>query len=605
LTSGPPNLGQEAKPSLPALRGLLLEFIAFARWRSAEVVSLMGAAAVLEGFGLVMVAPFLILLGIGENTARRAGGPAHLLINALAHFGFVPSVPHVLAAYVLLIAIYSAVCSRRDILSAQLREGFLEHLRGQLFHDIGASEWAFLAGIRSAKFTHSLVSDLARVNVAIQSVLQNVATAVVALAYLLVAVRLSWSLTLLAVVVGGLFIVILRRQHRLANALGWRHSSTTRQIHSEIAEFLAGLKLAKSNNAEAALSRRFASIAREIRDQTTSFARQQVYARSVVRFGAAIALALLIWVSIGIASATPATVLILMLIFARLFPVLSQFQQQHEQLLHSLPAYLDFVEMRASCRAAAEPPQNQSEYSFLQVLRLHAVGYRHTADGTEVLSDISLQIPARNTIAVIGPSGAGKSTLADLLVGLIEPSAGRITVDDRALSDRRTWRRSVAYVPQEIFLFNASVRENLLWGTTKAEESDLWRVLDLAAAAEFVRALPRGLNTIVGERGIRLSGGERQRLAIARALLRSPQLLVLDEATSALDRSNEQRIQNALTRLHGHLTIVVIAHRLATVRAADQIVVLNQGRITERGSYETLSANHESYLARSEAKMDA
>jgi ATP-binding cassette subfamily C protein len=186
----------------------------------------------------------------------------------------------------------------------------------------------------------------------------------------------------------------------------------------------------------------------------------------------------------------------------------------------------------------------------------------------------------------MGASGAGKSTLADVLMGLLEPDQGQLSVDGVTITGtrRRDWRRSVAYVPQEVFLFNDSIRANLLWGWAEAGEDALRLALHRAAAG-FVFDLPLGLETRVGDGGVRLSGGERQRLALARALLKQPSLLILDEATSALDRENEARVREAIEHLHGDLTLVVIGHRLATLEHADQVVVLEAGRVAVRGTW--------------------
>jgi ATP-binding cassette subfamily C protein len=169
------------------------------------------------------------------------------------------------------------------------------------------------------------------------------------------------------------------------------------------------------------------------------------------------------------------------------------------------------------------------------------------------------------------------------------PSGGRVLVDGVPLeaAGMASWRAQVGYVPQDTFLFHDSIRNNLLWAAPGVADEALWRALD-AAAADFVRRLPRGLDTTVGDRGALLSGGERQRLALARALLRQPKLLVLDEATSALDSENEQLIQHAVDELHGRVAVLVIAHRLSTVRSADAIYVLDQGRVVESGGWEEL-----------------
>jgi ATP-binding cassette subfamily C protein len=196
---------------------------------------------------------------------------------------------------------------------------------------------------------------------------------------------------------------------------------------------------------------------------------------------------------------------------------------------------------------------------------------------------VNLTLPAGSCTALIGPSGAGKSTLADILLGLITADVGAVSVDGQLLTPAlaRAWRAHVGYVPQETFLLPESVRTNLLLGDANADDAALWQALEAAAAAGFVRTLPRGLDSPVGERGTQLSGGERQRLALARALLRRPLLLVLDEATSALDAANQDRIGHALARLRGRVTILLIAHHSALVEQADQVVVLQAGRVSE------------------------
>jgi ATP-binding cassette subfamily C protein len=187
----------------------------------------------------------------------------------------------------------------------------------------------------------------------------------------------------------------------------------------------------------------------------------------------------------------------------------------------------------------------------------------------------------------MGPSGAGKSTMADLILGLLSPDHGTVKIDGNPLSGGflHRWRQSVGYVPQDTFLFHDTIRANLLWARPDAEEKDLWHVLRLSAADGFVSGAPQGLDAVVGDRGGWLSGGERQRIALARALLREPSLLLLDEATTSLDTESEEYINEAIDRLHGKLTIVMIAHRSAAIRRADRIVVLDKGQIIEGVGY--------------------
>ena len=207
-----------------------------------------------------------------------------------------------------------------------------------------------------------------------------------------------------------------------------------------------------------------------------------------------------------------------------------------------------------------------------------------------VLADVSLCARAGETIALVGPTGAGKSTLVNLLVRFYEFGQGEILIDGIPLRQipRHHLRRNIAVVTQETFLFNGTTAENLRVGKPDATEDEMWRVLDAANAADFVRRLPKGLHSPVGERGIRLSVGEKQRISIARALLKNPPILILDEATASVDTATEILIQQALDRLMEHRTSFVIAHRLSTVRHASQILVLERGRIVERGRHDEL-----------------
>ncbi|MDT9598086.1 ABC transporter transmembrane domain-containing protein [Sphingosinicella rhizophila] len=240
----------------------------------------------------------------------------------------------------------------------------------------------------------------------------------------------------------------------------------------------------------------------------------------------------------------------------------------------------------ANPRSLPAPPRGALEY--------HDVSFRYpTRREVSALSDFSLAIAPGETVAVVGPSGAGKSTLFQLAQRFYDPEGGTVLLDGVPIveADPAEVRSRIAVVPQETVIFAASARDNLRYGRWDASDEILWEAAEAANAAEFLRKLPQGLDTFMGEGGARLSGGQRQRLAIARAILRDSPLLLLDEATSALDAESERLVQSSLERLMKGRTTVVIAHRLATVRAADRIIVMDQGRIVEEGTHDSLSAN--------------
>ena len=211
-------------------------------------------------------------------------------------------------------------------------------------------------------------------------------------------------------------------------------------------------------------------------------------------------------------------------------------------------------------------------------------------EGLPALRNISFHAPPGATVALVGATGAGKSTVVNLLVRFYEFTSGQIYIDRKSIReyDLRALREAIGVVTQESFLFNGSIRENLLMGKPQATDAELWRAVIAANAQQFIQRLPGGLESVVGERGVKLSVGEKQRLSIARALLKDPPILILDEATASVDTATERLIQEALERLMANRTSIVIAHRLSTIVRADQILVLDHGRIIERGTHDKL-----------------
>jgi len=225
------------------------------------------------------------------------------------------------------------------------------------------------------------------------------------------------------------------------------------------------------------------------------------------------------------------------------------------------------------------------------------VNFCYPETDISAVSKFSLEVPAGENIALVGHSGAGKSTVLNLVIGFVRPNSGRILFDGRDMNtiDLRTYRHFLSVVPQESILFEGTVRENITYGMSKVSNTVVEAALRNANAWEFVQALPEGIETHIGERGAKLSGGQKQRLAIARALIRNPRVLILDEATSALDTESESLIQEALTRLMKGRTTFIVAHRLSTIRNADRIVVMNQGEIAEIGTHDELISQNGVY----------
>lgn len=278
-------------------------------------------------------------------------------------------------------------------------------------------------------------------------------------------------------------------------------------------------------------------------------------------------------------------------------PILAALLQSNITISNFLPSYEQLLNLKKKA-SEFEEKEGQNIFSSLKhEIRLKDLVFTYPGR-TQTITNLNVSIRKGQMTALIGHSGSGKSTVTDLILGLQVPEKGAVLIDDISLSDMKqnSFRERIGYVPQDPLLFQSSIRDNLLWSYGNAEEEDLWEALKLANADNFVRELPNGIDTLVGERGVRLSGGQRQRIALARALLRKPELLILDEATSSLDSESERLIQKSIDEVARETTILVIAHRLSTIAKADKVYILNQGSISEEGSFAELSQKKDSVL---------
>jgi ABC-type multidrug transport system fused ATPase/permease subunit len=279
--------------------------------------------------------------------------------------------------------------------------------------------------------------------------------------------------------------------------------------------------------------------------------------------------------------------------YLRIVPLVSSSINHKTSINNLVPAYEQVSRLRQRARDMRQPSGQKAFTGFRRQVLFDNVSYAYP-DNADVLIDLNIMIPKGKMVAFVGKSGAGKSTLIDLLMGFDEPAGGKITIDGVSLQDFDvgSYRKRVGYVPQDSALFNMSIYDNLLWAKDDAAKNEVVEACRQANALEFIEELPSGFDTIVGDRGVRLSGGQIQRLALARAILRKPDILILDEATSSLDSHSERLIQASIEQLSSKTTVAVVAHRLSTIIKADYIYVLEKGRIMEEGTYpELISKN--------------
>lgn len=577
--------------SFSTAKSFLLSVLKYAgkkAWIYFTMVVLLGLT---EGVGLIMLIPLLHLIGFDEGgTSDRTS----LFVRAFFDKTGLPlTLATILCAYMVIVGTHAIASRYQEVLNARLSFGYTQFMQDRLYNAFARAEWLCSTQMSGSDVIRVLTSDLVRIGYATRQLLELIAVVVLTLIYIGVVLSISSVMAFFVLASVTVIFLLLRPYNRQAYGLGEVYQTATSNLYFVANEHISGMKVARSYGLESEHATRFSAITKQVAAKGIRFLQVDAATQMYHRIGAAVALSAFFYIGAKLIAIPSSSLILVVFVFARLSPKVSLIQHFTQFISNCLPAYRSATLMLSRFEAMGEPPPPSlvRPLRLGSAIRLSQVSFSYNGnEGRHSLSKIDLVIRARSTVAVVGPSGSGKTTLADLIMGLIAPTDGTIFIDERPLAGELVynWRSSIGYVPQETFLFHDTIRGNLQLVRPGAEEGELWEALRHAAADTFVAAFPDGLDTVVGDRGIRLSGGERQRIALARALLRKPAVLILDEATSSLDTENERRILDAIEGLHGELTMVIIAHRLSTVRRADSIVVLEQGRIVETGTWASL-----------------
>ncbi len=585
---------------------LYLRILRYLRPHAAILVASAAATflfAALDAFSFVLIIPFLQSLFGTPGAAVSVGAGAGRLEGVLdATLGRwidtrgdpLAAVQGIILFILIVLLLKNVIDFARAYLVARVEQGVTRDLRREVYGHLLELDLGFFGRTRMGQITSRLTHDVEQLRTLVTRELSRVVSSVFEFtAAVVFMLAISWKLTIAAFLVvpltmgiwGPLVRKLRRGDRRVLDLAG--------EVSSHVQETLSGIRLVKASGAEAHERGRFHRLTEDYFRTFVRTERLRAVAAPLTELLAATGTIMLLWYGARLVlvegELTGQAFIGFIALSTKLYSPVKYFSKLPANVLPGIVGAERIFEFLDAPIEIRDRPDARPFPRLARELRFEGVSFAYRP-GSPVLIDVEMAVPRGSVIALVGPSGAGKSTLVDLIGRFHDPAAGRITVDGVDLREFSiaTLRASLGIVSQETVLFHDTVRANIAYGMPGASQAEIERAARAANAHEFVSALPSGYDTVVGERGAQLSGGQRQRLAIARAILRDPPILVLDEATSALDTESERLVQAAIDRLLEGRTVFVIAHRLSTVQRADQIVVLDQGRIVEKGDHATL-----------------
>ncbi|WP_242517639.1 ABC transporter ATP-binding protein [Leptolyngbya iicbica] len=559
------------------------------------------SGALFNGIGTALVVPIMLSL-LGQDAILKDGPPIFQML--LAPFQGLPETYRYAAmalAALLLIVLKNASNYLSALASGMLSRAMTSDLQRQGLDMILSVDLEYFGKAQVGELVNRLGGEMNRAATAITATIRLFVTVATVLVFLGILLSISWQLTIVATLllpISSLVVQILVKRTKHYSRAFTRLNSL---YSGGLVELISGIRLVKSVVAEDREYERFAGYINEREDLNLKI---QMNSGIVNPLGEVLNISVLFilillarWLFQDQLASLAAVMVTYLVLLNRLLPYISQVNSGRNQLAQ-VSASVDIVHNLLRTDNKSFMQNGAISYSGLnEGIEFRNVCFHYPDVQNPVLQNINLKLPKGTTLALVGSSGAGKSTLADLVPRFFDPTAGQILVDGQDLKSFNIAqiRKAMGIVGQETFLFNNTVRYNLAYGNFEATDAEILDAAKRANAYDFIMNLPEGLDTMIGDRGVMLSGGQRQRLAIARALVQNPEILILDEATSALDTVSERLVQEAIDELSRDRTTLVIAHRLSTVRKADQIAVMASGQVVELGTHESLIKQNGTY----------
>jgi subfamily B ATP-binding cassette protein MsbA len=583
----------------------LLPYLRPHGWRMAITIVANLIAALLDGFAIALLIPFLnILFHQPASTMPKGfvGNLLHTFVGGQIIQGDeMRSLRNVIILVMVSVILKNLLVWIAGQFGATLQEYVTRDLRNSVYRHLAHLPLGYFTQMKAGQILSRVINDTFETRLILtQIVTQSLQSASLVLVYIAILFSISWKLSLIALVILPLLGFSLQPMLRKLRRGNLRRGNVHGEMTSVLQETISGIRLVKASSAESYEEARFAEGSNKYARSSLKLTRLALLAPPITEIIGTLIAVVILWIGawqvLRGGTMTGATLLAFLTLVLRLLQPLKQLSQMRTTAQSSLASAERLFEILDSPAEFQRDRGTRDKAVFERDLRFENVTFSY--GDAPVLTGIDLTARKGEVVALVGPSGSGKSTLVDLIPRFYEPAQGRILVDgiDTREIKLPALRALTGIVSQETVLFHDTVRNNIAYGAAeKYSQAQIEAAARAANAHEFITELPGGYDTLLGERGTRLSGGQRQRLAIARALLSDPPILILDEATSALDTESERLVQEAIDRLLRGRTVFVIAHRLSTIAHADQILVLDRGEIVEQGSHAELLARRGAY----------
>ena len=554
--------------NLKKILNLYSLFYRFAPGRNTGIFLINILTGLSQGISIVTLIPLLQML---EKNSLGNNKIIVLLNKLVSWMGITISIELIIGLYLVLILFNALISYAKSTWQGDVQQEFTADIRKDIFSKLIRSDWIYLSGQNRNEFSHILTSEIPGIT-ALNYLLLSLFSVII------MAFFISFHFTAFVLVCGLVLYVLLNRFITRTYTVGKDNFFTNRNLYKQFDDFWDTIKFAKIHGTERYHFNRFNESNQQFAEERKRMVRLSLTPQTINLIASAIILSVVVYTGYKFGNMSLSAFLILILLFSRIFPQLMRIQSTYMQIVSLFPAFENTMAMKQELETLLKDSAvlrdiTSSKIIIENEIAFHDVSFGYIS-GKSLFENISIIIPAKKITGIVGPSGIGKTTLMDMVTGLLIPGHGKIQVDGKDLNeiDRASWYNSIAYVPQDSVFTNSSLRENLTMGNDHISDEKVWQTLNRVNAGQFVRELIGGLDTMMSNNAQQFSGGERQRLAIARALLREPSLLLLDEITNSLDWKNEQNIITILLNLKKDITIIFITHKKELINYFDGII---------------------------------